>query len=63
MVLLLVQNSFSYWQCYARNTFGIDYWGTGTTMYYANQNALFACQANTYITGRCWVLDRCEWRY
>jgi len=63
LLLLLIQNSFSYWQCYARNTYGIEYWGTGSTKYEASQRALFACESNTDFSARCWVTDWCDWRY
>ena len=63
LVLLSTQNVFSYWQCYARNSYGIDFWGTGSTKYDASRKALFACETNTDLLVRCWVTNWCDWKY
>ena len=57
-------NSFAgHWQCYARNSYGIDFWGIGPDKRSASENALFACETNTDLAARCWITDWCDWRY
>lgn len=59
-ILLVVSNTFAYWQCMAENTYGIQFQGAGQTKEEANVNAIFICEDNTDFGARCYKMDWCE---